>query len=1395
MGNTQTYETVIRLNSEQAKKEIAVLQQKTDELRRKQSGLAPDSKEWQKLEKQIQKTEGKMHLMENRTNAVKKALNSLSSAKPQQIRDVIKDINRLLNSGSIERGSKEWRQLTSALKEAKTELRKIGDETKASQSGLSRFMKFLNDSWGGLTLMLGSITGVSMTIRKVVSDYAEMEEEMANVRKYTGLADSAVRELNDDLKKMDTRTSREQLNQLAGSAGRLGLQGKRDILDFVEAGDMIQVALGDDLGEGAIDQIGKLTMAFGEDKTKGLRGAMLATGSAVNELAQNSTAKAGYLVDFTARVGAFGRQIGLTQAQLMGFAAVMDEGMLRDEMAATAFGNMLTKMRSETDKFARIAGMDVKEFTRLLDEDANGAILRLADNMKRQDPTTFMKMLDDMGLDGSRAVTVISTLADKIDDVRRHQERATKAYNEGTSVVNEYNVMNHTAQAELDKAKKAFHEITVELGEKLKPVVTWTISAGGATTKIVGTLTDFLLRNGKTIIWLTTVIGTYIATQKIRALWEERITLLTKAQTAAETVANGLTKVRIGLLGALKVAYYAYSVVLAEVSGNMAVAADRTKQLNYAMSSTPWGAVLTAVVAFAGGIVLVIDKVTELMDKEKRLREVEKEVSDGINEEMTRLETLTGIIKSNASTEDERKRALEELNGKLMEKHLGNLTEEAVRTGQATTALERYLELKGRELKMKALEQEIIESQKTLDEVNRDLESFASFNLAGMWKAFKMEDFLYGGLGIGTKARLELTKSVEEASIKRLREEMQAMLTVTPGTGGHTITRQPTDDEKKPTFTPYVSSEEEKKRAAERKKQEEQERKRQAEERARLRQRNDEVKAANDELLAMNLASYAAGEIDYRTFVRKQNEIRLVGIEKRMEIYDQESDEYKKLQLKRQQLQLQGDEDLQAMRLEDIDREHRAVVQKIEAGFYDERSIYYMNERERDEALHRAEVIRLQDRIALLRKGSREWLLAKDELDQIEYEHQLKNQQYYQEALESLRENYFGQTSQKRMTLELNALEDLYQNKLIKEEEYQEAKLQIQARYATDSSAQTIDAANAKASGAFAVARQQAGDANTSNAWTGDVANLMAQMKVLKQMREQDKLDHAEYLAAKAMAVEDFLQKTQAKYGALFEQLGSLYDGASAYAKACSDYETAVVTSNYDRQIAAAGNNTKKREKLEKKKQEEINRIKTKANDRAMKMEMAQAMASMAMGAINAYASAAKVPLIGYILAPAAAAAAIAAGMLQVAAIKKQHQAEAAGYYEGGFTGGRNYRKEAGVVHEGEFVANHNAVQNPAILPFLNFLDQAQRNNTVGTLTAEDVSRSMGAGGSSQIVAPIVNVQTDNEDMREALYAHREATYMLLARLQHPIDAKVVLTGPDGLNEKKKELDRMLKNK
>ena len=256
----------------------------------------------------------------------------------------------------------------------------------------------------------------------------------------------------------------------------------------------------------------------------------------------------------------------------------------------------------------------------------------------------------------------------------------------------------------------------------------------------------------------------------------------------------------------------------------------------------------------------------------------------------------------------------------------------------------------------------------------------------------------------------------------------------------------------------------------------------------------------------------------------------------------------------------------------------------------------------------------------------------------------------------------------------------------------------------------------------------------------------------------------------------------------MFDQVTAVYNGINNYAKACSDYEVAVVTKNYDRQIEAAGNNENKRKKLEEKKQKEIAAIKTKANQRAMKIEIAQALASTAMGAINAYTSAALVPYVGYILAPIAAAAAAAAGMLQVATIKKQHQTEEVGYYEGGFTGGRRYRQKAGIVHEGEFVANHQAVQNPAILPFLNFLDQAQRNNTVGSLTAQDVSRSMGAVGSAPqaiVSVPTVNVQTDNSELRDSIDR-------LNARLDEGIEAYSIIDGEQGTYRKMKQYERLI---
>ena len=195
-------------------------------------------------------------------------------------------------------------------------------------------------------------------------------------------------------------------------------------------------------------------------------------------------------------------------------------------------------------------------------------------------------------------------------------------------------------------------------------------------------------------------------------------------------------------------------------------------------------------------------------------------------------------------------------------------------------------------------------------------------------------------------------------------------------------------------------------------------------------------------------------------------------------------------------------------------------------------------------------------------------------------------------------------------------------------------------------------------------------------------------------------------------------------------------------------------------------------------------------------MEIAQAVAQTAMGAISAYSTTmAGAPYpANLVLAPISAGIALAAGALQIATIKKQHEAEAIGYYEGGFTGGTHYRKEAGVVHEGEFVANHQAVNNRQLMPVFSLLDRAQRNNRVGSLRAEDVTNVMG-GPAAQVVAPIVNIQNDNEELHDTLEKVCETQDRLAAQLEEGIGVDVPIDGENGIYRKIKRYENLLKNK
>ena len=317
---------------------------------------------------------------------------------------------------------------------------------------------------------------------------------------------------------------------------------------------------------------------------------------------------------------------------------------------------------------------------------------------------------------------------------------------------------------------------------------------------------------------------------------------------------------------------------------------------------------------------------------------------------------------------------------------------------------------------------------------------------------------------------------------------------------------------------------------------------------------------------------------------------------------------------------------------------------------------------------------------------------------------------------------------------------------------------------------------------------------NDSTPIYGTISMYMATMEKLKELYAQDEQNHAAYLAAKQQATSQFCQQLASEFQTAYQSIGNLMSAASSYYGAQSDYEVAMTKKKYEKQIEAAGNNQKKVKKLQEKQAKEEAAIKTKYNNKQIKIQIAQALAQTATNALNAYGSAAAIPVVGYILAPIAAAMAVAAGMLQVAAIKKQAAAQQAGYYEGGFTGGKRYRKEAGVVHEGEFVANHQAVNNPNVMPMLQLLDRAQRNNTVGSLSSEDISRAIG-GGNSAVVTPIVNVNTDNPELLDAIERVNDNQDRLATQLEQGIGVDIPIDGDNGIYKKLKRYERLINKK
>ncbi len=616
------------------------------ELRKLSSEGQRGSKEYIAQEKAVKKLEKTYGTYQQKIRETERVLKNLSGATYKELISAKRAITRELRNET--RGTEQYRQKVQALNAVQKELnvaqREMTGRLGSQGSIISRAAAGFNKYFGMMTAGLATLTGLSFTLRRLSQDAAEMEDVYADVMKTTGMTREEVGSLNEEFKNMDTRTSREQLNALARDAGKLGLSSKQDILDFVDAANQINVALGEDLGEGAIREVGKMAEVF-QRSTRELDGLdlkerMLAIGSAINEIGASSSANEDYLVQFAGRLGGVATQAGIGIGKIIGFASALDQDMQQVEMSATALQQFIIKLMGEPAKFAQIAGLEVNSFTTLLKTDANEAIKTVLRSLNEKGGfQQLIPYFEEMGLSGTRAVGVLSAMAGSIDNVDAAQKIANKSMVEAVSLTDEYNIKNNNTNAELEKRRKSFKDSAEELGKRLNPALLKSTNIATYIVKLLPVVLDFLEKYGRYLVYLVTAYAAYSVAAKIAIAWETKLKV-------AFNLSNILLKAKLGLLNAVKIATLAYNVASALLTGNLAKARAAWKALNAAMATNQIGLIAVAATAAVAGIVKLVKWLTRASDATKAIKEATKQYNSELASETREANALFEAFKN-----------------------------------------------------------------------------------------------------------------------------------------------------------------------------------------------------------------------------------------------------------------------------------------------------------------------------------------------------------------------------------------------------------------------------------------------------------------------------------------------------------------------------------------------------------------------------------------------------------------------------------------------------------------------------------------------------------------------------------------------------------------------------
>ena len=613
----------------------------------------------------------------------------LFEKKVQELKNVQKRFEEV--KGEIQSVKKAVEESVKPVEELKEGIGKIPEKLDEIHKKNSSFGSIFNSVFKG-NMATSFIEGLLGKFRSSTEELLKISDLMTGVEKTTGLASEQVRQLWNEFDNLNTRTSKQELLNIAQIGGRLGITDKEQIKEFTEQIDKIYVALGDSF-QGGLEEVttkvGKLKNLFEETRNQNYGEALNAIGSALNELGANGSSSEQNITDFATRIGALPAVLKPSIEKTLGLGAAFEESGIDAEVAASGYSRFMSVAGNNIAAFAKQMKLTTKEASELFNTHPEEFFLRFGESMKGLGAEQTAGVLKGLKLNTLEVQKALGTAGDNADRFRSLMTLSGQAMQDGTSIQNEFNKVNENTAAIWEKIKKVFVEtftsdiMTQWFGALIKLLgwLTGVTSKAGDGVKAFRERLAFLI---KTIVVCTTAVvsyrtAVYLSTVATKAAWQQ--TLLYNAAMKVGNATTALWKGTVLLLSAAK----------ATLTGNTIRATAAMKTFNLVTKINPWGLLLSAITAVATALVLFSNKQKEVNVQLKIQNDAIKEANIQTAAQEHHLRQLLKTANDTNKSYNERKKAVDELN-RLVPQYNKQLTVETANTLQAKNALDTYIE-------------------------------------------------------------------------------------------------------------------------------------------------------------------------------------------------------------------------------------------------------------------------------------------------------------------------------------------------------------------------------------------------------------------------------------------------------------------------------------------------------------------------------------------------------------------------------------------------------------------------------------------------------------------------------------------------------------------------------